>query len=64
MITASESASLLLATIRPNIVIPDNVAEADVQLAIVAHIQCDRHHLTVAVAQNATGLLPNDEDGE
>ena len=64
MITASESASLLLATIRPMIIVPDHMSEADVLLAIVAHIQCDRHHLTVAVAQNATGLLAVDEDGE
>jgi hypothetical protein len=64
MISPHESASLLLQTIRPLIIVPDNVAEADVLLAIVAHIQCDRHHLTVAVAQNATGLLPNDEDDQ
>ena len=64
MITASESASLLLATIRPNIVIPDHVAEADVLMAIVKHLECDRHHLTLAVAQGATGLLPMDEDQE
>ena len=64
MITASESASLLLATIRPMIIVPDHMSEADVLLAIVAHIQCDRHHLTVAVAQGATGLLAGDEGGE
>ena len=64
MITSQESASLLLATIRPLVIIPDHMSEADVLLAIVNHIQCDRHHLTVAVAQGATGLLPGDEDDQ
>ncbi len=62
MITTHESASLLLQTIRPLIIVPDNTAEADVLIAIENHIATDRHHLTVAVAQNATGLLAGDED--
>ena len=62
MISPHESASLLLQTIRPLIIVPDNTSEADVLMAIVKHLECDRHHLTLAVAQNATGLLPMDDD--
>ena len=62
MITAEESASLLMATIRPHVILPDHTAEADVLMAIRNHIETDRHHLVNAVSRQATNLMP-DLDG-
>lgn len=58
MITTEESASLLLQTIRPHIIVPDNMSESDVLMAIRNHIETDRHQLTLAFSQQATSILP------
>ena len=62
MISIEESASLLMQTIRPLIIVPDNTSEADVLMAIRNHIETDRQHLVNAVSRQATNLIP-DLDG-
>jgi hypothetical protein len=62
LITAEESASLLMQTIRPNIIIPDHIAESDVLMAIRNHIETDRCQLANAYSRNATNLIEDNAE--
>ncbi len=57
MITPEESASILLATIAPHIVIPNHPAEATISIMIRDHIEADRKACADQISQQATNLL-------
>lgn len=61
MITSEESASLLLQTIRPLVIVPSHDAEADVLIKIRNHIDAERQQTFQHIARQATSLV--DPDG-
>ena len=67
MINSNEAAGILAAQIKKTVTFKDHAQEIQVLMIcneFVDQLYADFHRREVAMAQNATGLLAGDEDGE